>query len=223
MKKRGLLVLACMISAIMLCTGLLTCLAAEDTEPLSAEYVTANETTETATQPTIVSRIWEYCQENETKLLTLAGNAVLFVSSLVIKHFSDKKTKSLAADLKIVKGDAAGTALAQTSVVGAMNGLIEGYNGMRQSYERYEGAEDDRNRLIGAVMVQNTALLEILATVYVNSKNLPQGVKDLINLKYANCQKALGDDQTLLAIVESVREKIGTATEPITDDMTVEV
>ena len=230
MKKRILLILACMISVVMLCAGSLTCFAAEatDAEIPTDEIVTEesaeveNEATENApvetpapslTEHTLFSRVWEYCVANRTEMLGLAGDAVIFILAIFVKLRNDKRTKHIESDLQIVKGDASGTASSQTSVVSAVNDMIIGYNGMRESYEKYENTETDRNRLVGAVMVQNTALLEILTTVYVNSKNLPQGVKDLINLKYANCQKALGDDKLLCAIVESVREKVGTSME----------
>ena len=43
-------------------------------------------------------------------------------------------------------------------------------------------------------------VLDILATVYANSKNLPQGVKDLVNLKYADVLKTTSDDEKLLSV-----------------------
>ena len=232
MKKRILLILACMISVVMLCASPLTCFAAEASEAETpTEEISVEDTAEveenatedapvvepdietpaaSATEHTLFTRVWEYCVENRTEMLGLAGDAIIFILAIFVKLRNDKRTKHIESDLQIVKGDASGTASAQSSVVEVVNGMIDGYNNMRNSYEKYEHTEDDRNRLVGAVMVQNTALLEILTTVYVNSKNLPQGVKDLINLKYANCQKALGDDEMLRAIVEAVREKVGT-------------
>ncbi len=235
MKKRILLILACMISVIMLCASPLTCFAAEASETETpTEEISAEDTVEieesapedapadapvvetpapSITQHTIFTRVWEYCVTNKTEVLGLAGDAVIFMLAIFVKLRNDKRTKHIESDLKVVKGDASGTAQSQTSVVGAVNHMIDGYNEMRQSYEKYELIEDDRNKLVGAVMVQNTAILEILSTVYLNNKNMPQGVKDLVMLKYANCLKALGDDKLLCAIVESVREKVGTSME----------
>jgi len=79
---------------------------------------------------------------------------------------------------------------------------------MKEAYEKYETVEDDRNRLVAAVMAQNTALLDMLRTVYANSKNLPQGVKDTVMLEYANARKMLSDDEALRAVIDSVHEKI---------------
>ena len=197
---------------LMLCVSPLPCFAEKATEE-SSYTETLPVQTETTDTPTIVSRVWEYVTENKTEMLGLAGDGLILVLCFVMRHVFKKSTKNIAADLSIVKGDAAGTATAQTAVVGAVNHMIDGYNDMRNSYEKYQTVEDDRNKLVGAVMVQNTAILDILLSVYVNSKNLPQGVKDLVTLKYVKCQKALEDDETLLAVVESVREKIGTAKE----------
>lgn len=38
--------------------------------------------------------------------------------------------------------------------------------------------------------------------MYPNSKNLPQGVKDLVNLKYADALKIVGDDNKLIEAAE---------------------
>lgn len=234
MKKRILLILTCMIFVIMLCASPLTCFAeeivSEDTplENVSDEDSDADgELPETEVvpdepQPTLFSRVWEYCSTNKTEMLGLAGDAGIFALAIFVKLRNDKRTKLLLSDMKVVKGDTSGTVRSQDQVVGAVNTMIGGYDEMRTAYEKYESVEDDRNKLVGAVMVQNTAILEILATVYVNNKNLPQGVKDLIVLKYANCQKALGDEKLLLSIVESVREKIGTSTDALEESEVME-
>lgn len=153
----------------------------------------------------LFSRVWEYFNDNTNEVLTVAGNMIIVAFGIFTKLRNDKKTTAISEDVKAVKKSSS----AQTAVVGVVNQMVDGYKGMKESYEKYQTAEDDRNKLIGAVMVQNTALLEILNTVYVNNKNLPQGVKDLVNLKYANCLKALENDEVLSAIVESVREKVG--------------
>lgn len=86
--------------------------------------------------------------------------------------------------------------------------LQEGYAELREAYEKYGETENDRNRVTGAVLAQSAAVLEILQLVYANSGKLPQGVKDLINLKYANTLKTIGNDEKLLAIVAAVRDNI---------------
>lgn len=215
MKKKLALIL-CVILGVM-CAGRVIHLAVNATDitdavtnPLETESVETGPISDGETDfNTIYTRLWEYCNANRTELLGLVGDALIFVLAVFIKIKNDQKTKAITSDLAVVKSDASGTHTSQNSVVGAVNSMIDGYNSMRETYERYEGLEDDRNKLIGAVFVQNTAILEILTTVYANSKNMPQGVKDLVNLKYANCLKALESDESLRAVVDLVRQELG--------------
>ena len=171
---------------------------------------------------TIFTRIWEFVEANKTECVSGAGSLLLLIVNGAVKIANSKANKKLSEQLNIVQEDSRVKNNVLSSIVNAINQMIAGFNivknssddlrrgydEMRTAYEINATKEDDRNRLIGAVMVQNTALLEILASVYVHNKNLPQGVKDLIILKYANAMKALSDDEILCAVVESVREKI---------------
>lgn len=156
----------------------------------------------------IFTRIYEFCMENKSEVISGAGSAVVIIFSAILKSFSKKQSKELKGLIEAVGVDASGTAKNQQSLIDAFNVMAKGYNEMREAYERYEGVEDDRNRLVGACLVTNTALLEILNTVYVHNRNLPQGVKDLIVLQYVNCQKALSDDDMLRQVVESVKANL---------------
>lgn len=183
---------------------------------------------------TIFTRVWEFVEENKTEVISAAGSGIVIVVSAIIKAANSKAVKKLDEQLTTLREDANGKNKVQKSIVDAVNQMISGYNLMKDSNEHlntgyadmkaaYEAnalKEDDRNRLIGAVMVQNTAILEILSSVYVHNKNLPQGVKDLVILKYANTQKALSDDEILCSIVEAVREKINfeTPTEEVPEE-----
>lgn len=186
---------------------------------------------------TIFTRIWEFVEANKTEVVSAAGSGLVLIVSAIVKAANSKESRKLSELLNAIQGDTQGTNKAQSSLIGVVNQMISGYNVMKESndylktgyedmktaYEINATKEDDRNRLIGAVMVQNTALLEILSSVYVHNKNLPQGVKDLIILKYANAMKALSDDEILCAVVESVREKINfQAPSDVTDVSLVE-
>lgn len=216
MKRKLIVILICTLCGV-LCVGNLLSIAASATE-LGGEETAIEETvTEDETQAssgasevvyTFLGRVWEFCEDNSTELLGIAGNVVLAILTILKAKRSKKDIDDVAKDVKAAKGSSASTLSSQDLVVSSVNGMIDGYNQMRLAYDKNEGLEEDRNRLLGAVFVQNTAILETLRTVYVNSKNLPQGVKDIVTLQYANCIKALGDDTVLLSVVEAVREKI---------------
>ncbi len=254
MKKRLFAALACIILVLtMVCTVPVVAFAEEavpgetvSTETESGdELVTEPAESETPAEPsepapegestyhTLFTRIWEYVNANSTEVIGMAGDIAIFILAIFVKLRNDKKTKSIAKDLATVKTETTQTLGGQDSVVEVVNNLIEAYNGLsadyqklKESYDTYGATEGDRNRVVGALVAQNTAILEILTTVYVNSKNLPQGVKDLVNLKYANCLKSLEDDEQLKAIVEAVRSNIGATmttetTEAVTDNAEV--
>ncbi len=162
---------------------------------------------------TIFTRIWQFVNTYRGECATAFSSLVLFIMTLAIKKAQLKAAKKAA---QMHEG--------QNLVTGAVNEMIDGYNGlvagyksMKQSYDQYGLTEDERNRIVGANLAINTAILEILVTVYQNSKNLPQGVKDIVNIKYAKCLQTLDDDAKLKAIFEAVRINIGTISAPTSD------
>lgn len=173
-----------------------------------------------STYNTVFTRIWEFVSTYSGETIYVIGSLALFVLNLMLKRSSSKMSKDTKKKLEDIKGEVKETLGGQNSVVGVVNNMIDGYNGlserydaMKEAYDKYGAMEGERNRVVGAVLASNATILEILTTVYVNSKNLPQGVKDLVNLKYANCLKTLEDDEQLRAIVEAVRNNIGATTE----------
>lgn len=165
---------------------------------------------------TFFTRIREFITTYSGETLSVLGSVILLILNLILKHAGYKSSKDTKKALEAIKGEVDETLGGQNSVVDVVNNMIDGYNSlsekydaMKESYDLYGQTEDERNRVVGAVLATNTAIIEILTTVYVNSKNLPQGVKDIVNLKYANCLKTLDDDKQLKAIVEAVRNNIG--------------
>ena len=164
---------------------------------------------------TIFTRLWEFVEENKTEVVSAIGSGLVLLASAVVKGVNSKENKKLTDALSVIRNDTAGTTKAQGSIIGVINQMITGNNSMTEkfdkmykAYEENQTIENDRNRLLGAMMVEVTAILEMISSVYVHNKNLPQGIKDLCILQYANVQKAISDDTLLCAIVESVREKV---------------
>lgn len=236
MKKRFFAILLCLIAVMTLCIFPMSASAeeasAETVETVETETPVVDEpVVETpapeapedsdgeSTYHTLFTRVWEFVTTYSGEMLSVIGSIVLLILNLILKHSSSKVSKETKKKLEDIKGEVEETLGGQTSVVEVVNNMIDGYNGlsqnynaMKEAYDQYGAMEGERNRVVGAVLATNAAILEILTTVYVNSKNLPQGVKDLVNLKYANCLRTLEDDKQLMAIVEAVRNNIGSAT-----------
>ena len=223
-KKVSLSILACF--AIILCFGVFlgkTNLNSQ-TSVLSVSAETVVETEEnisndqdvsvdnTEENHTFFGRVWEWVVANKTEIISALGNIILVVLFLI--NFINSK-KKLA---KITSGVLT-TSSSQADVVTVVNKLIDGYNKLEDITTKYANTEDEKYKAVAKSIVQTKAILEILITVYANSKNIPQGVKDLINLKYADALKLIENDEQLKQTLdneiekENAEEQSGTQTE----------
>ena len=153
-------------------------------------------------EPTFFGRIWEWVQANVAEILTVVGDIVLVGFLIAQKVKQKKKLADIGADVLTVKDGVTNTETSQRNVVSVTNELIEGYNRFEKALNNFDATEQERHKTMIAVFAQTKAILEIMTTVYANSKNIPQGVKDLVNLKYADVLKLVGDEDKLKEIVE---------------------
>lgn len=178
---------------------------AESISPITEEQI--QEVGETMYK-TLFNRVFEFVEFHKDTIIMVLG--FIGTAFITLRDIHRKKIFDVSFDSKqssILSG-LEGVTSSQNGVVDVINALIVGYEEMKKKYIEYEGVEDDRNRIIGSVMVQNAAILDILSSVYANSSVLPQGVKDLVYLKYARCQTALDDDERLKECVLAVHEII---------------
>ena len=209
----------CIIMALLLCLSV-PCFAAEAEDVNKVPEVSTDTVPEAIPEETeshtIFTRLWEFVNQYKGEVLTLIGDVALIIIALYMKLRNGKGTKEINAALNKIQEETGLSLTNQGNVVDVINNLIDSYNAqaaaymrMREAYEKYGATELDRNRVIGALAAQIATVLDILSTVYVNNKNLPQGVKDLVNIKYANCLKALENDGELASVVKAVRAAIG--------------
>ena len=158
---------------------------------------------ESEENPTFFGRIWEFLEQNYPEVITTIVGVFMFLLTTILPTLVKKSMKKL--DSNVLKSNST-----QTEVVDAVNCLIEGYNTLKKELEDYNKTEDERYKMVGARIVQTQAILDILATVYANSKNLPTGVKDLINLKYAKALKLVENSEELKEIAQSTGAEIVT-------------
>lgn len=208
------------IFSVFLCAAVLAILFSVPMVTYAEEASDEAPAAETA-EPTLFTRVWEYIESSKEVVVSAAGNVVLFACAITTYIRNKRRNNLIIGGVSKLETGTQFIGRQQSSVVDAMNNLIENYNAMADKYERYGSLEGTRDKYAVAMVTQSYAILEILHTVYANSKNIPQGVKDLINLKYANCLKQLSDDKDLLAIADSVRSIIGTEAETTVEDAEV--
>lgn len=158
---------------------------------------------------TLTGQIWDFVVDNKESVITCAGDLLIFSIALAIRRKTVKSTSAIATNVTGIQNATTNINGSQMAVINAVNEMIDGYTRMGETYKMYGGLEGDRDKYVAASLAVNTAVLEILTTVYQNSRNLPQGVKDVVLLKYANCMKTVESDDGLKAVVQSVRAAIG--------------
>lgn len=174
----------------------------DGTEIVQEEQTEPAAPVEPVEEPTFFGRIWEWVTANMAEVLTVLGDIILVACLIVNRVKQKRKLVELGTNIITVKDDVADTVSSQKSVVNVTNELIEGYNKFEKALNNFDATESERYKTLLAAFAQTKAILEILTTVYANSKNIPQGVKDLVNLKYADVLKLVGDEDKLKEIAE---------------------
>lgn len=207
--KRLLAVFLC-ISVLFGCIAVHCSAADTDAEKHGESFGEAGE------DGTLTSRLFEFVSRYKSEVLTVIGDVALIAFAVYAKLKRGKGDKEINAALDRIKQETGLSLTNQGSVVDVINDLIDSYNSqtaeytkLRETYERYGETELDRNKVIGALAAEISTVLDILSAVYVNNRNLPQGIKDLINMKYARCMKMLESDGELASVVAAVRHAVG--------------
>lgn len=152
---------------------------------------------------TLFSRIYEWVTEHKTEIITAVGDVILVIMLIIEKAKSKNSYTAIGSQLLSIGKGVYNTETSQNNVVGVTNELIAGYNKFEQTLNTFDAKEDERQKTAMAAYIQSRAILKILVTVYANSKNVPQGVKDLVNLEYADVLKLVGNEETLKQLVDS--------------------
>ena len=148
-------------------------------------------------------RIIEWVTVHRAEVITVIGNIVVVIYMIAKNIKSKKKLVEIGTNVLSVKDGVANTNTKQGEVVNVTNELIEGYNRFETALNDFGKTEQERFKTMLAAYAETRAILKIMTTVYANSKNIPQGVKDLVNLEYADVLKLVGDEEKLKALMES--------------------
>ena len=185
-------------------------------------FASENGTSDIVEEETIVSRVWEWVVSNKQEIIdkSISGLSLLLVLIFNITY------KNLKSKVLNVATTTSNVELSQKNTITAINSLgenVERYTDV--AHADIEGAvavfkeeiaklnskieeEIARANTIAIVATETTAILEILMSVYPNSKNLPQGVKDIVNLTYANCLKTINSDEKIRNIMDALHNAI---------------
>lgn len=74
-------------------------------------------------------------------------------------------------------------------MIKAANTLIEKYNDFEIYVKELTKTELERSPQFQEMITYSKAVLDILSAVYADNKNIPQAIKDLVQLKYVGALK----------------------------------
>lgn len=143
--------------------------------------------------PTVLSRAEEWFKNNLAEFFSGATLITAFstVVAVVVTWRKNKRLREATdAILANVNLNTSNNTASNIEAIKAINTLIEKYNEVQEYIMQLDEKERLRDAICNEMVTFGKAILEILATVYANNQNLPQGIKDIVSLKYANALKA---------------------------------
>ena len=142
------------------------------------------------TDNTFFGQIYAWCKKNILPLLS-ATNLGTVVAIIVALRKEIKDNKRHKSD---IQAETAANTQSNADVVAAANTLIEKYNDFETYIKELTKTELSRNPQFQEITAYSKAVLEILSAVYANNKNIPQAVKDLVQLKYVGALKDIANE-----------------------------
>ena len=146
---------------------------------------------------TLPSRVVDTVMNNYQTVISLVGYGVLFFVSKRNEKKSKDRNSSQNVLLNSIAQNTTKTSANQSAVTNVFNTVAEGFNSFVESsekltrgYSEMKTSEDANNVRLHCLETKVDTLLEIITSAYSGNKNLPQGVKDIISLKYADCLKS---------------------------------
>lgn len=180
--------------------------AGADETPAEPAPNQGGEDTETHT---FLSRVQEWFEDNLSEFFSGATLVTAFstVAAVIVSWRKNKKLKAATdALLAGVQEKTDSNTEVNGKVIEAINQLIEKYNAVQEYILALDKKELTRDAVCEEMATFGKTILEILATVYANNQNIPQGVKDLVTLKYS---QALRAENNVLALTEPTEDDGG--------------
>lgn len=156
-------------------------------------------TGEAVEEVTFLSRVQSFIEKYRTEILAGAGTIVSTIGIPLVGILLNKKLRK--ASLQTIENTASIYRNTQSNaqMVETLNTMINLYNGIN---EKLNATEFNTQKQKDFAL----ATLKIMQTVYANSKNVPQAIKDLVNISYVGAIK--GDLGALQQATEALNGEV---------------
>ena len=137
---------------------------------------------------TVLTRLLEWWDVNKAEIIAAAG----FIGAAILTFLWNKIKKFLTDIVSKIISLISSTNASTDNI----KSLIKGYNGQTDEISALRGELSETKRKLESANNKLEEVEElighiahILTTVYTNSKALPQGVRDMVNIECAHCMK----------------------------------
>lgn len=134
---------------------------------------------------TVWTRVEEWFSTNFLEFISSLDFAGM-ITCIVMVVFERRGNKRHKQELSDVLTANSSTTAANTA---SNDKVLEATNALIVKQNEHDEKEEKRDAVNEQTMVYERAILEILVAVYANNKNIPQAVKDMVNLKYVTALK----------------------------------
>ena len=134
---------------------------------------------------TFFGQIFAWCRENIVPLLSTVNLGTIFAVIVNLR----KEIKDNKRHKSDIQAETAANTESNAEVIKAANTLIEKYNDFEIYVKELTKTELERSPQFQEMITYSKAVLDILSAVYANNKNIPQAIKDLVQLKYVGALK----------------------------------
>lgn len=149
---------------------------------------------------TVFSRVWEYIDTYSEEIISYAADILV----VIVIAFATKGGKKLTANLANSLSKCA-SENTQASVVNALNSMIQELNTERDENAELKNMITLLKTDLSNVHKETRAIFDAMLSVWGNSKNLPQGIKELLALKYSSCLKS--EEPASMEVIENDERK----------------
>lgn len=178
-----------------------------ETEIIETTEATEETVTETE-EANIFTRLYEAFEDNRTDVFTIASGIILFAFSFIFRKDVSVSSKAIVDGISKVLTKTDLTEVQQNAIVNGLNEMVDGYNDIKlkntivadridefaismteivNSNAALEKKLQDTFSVIMALVdkeiAQNSTVMDVLSSVYVNNDALPKGVRDYVMLK----------------------------------------
>lgn len=207
MKKIKRTIIAVLTFALALMIAFSVSISAEEGETIVSDGdITSSNPEQSAEEDsgvTLFGRVWEAFTSEKSGFLDRSIDIVILVAFAVFAKITSSIKNKVSSDIANLCTNNSENAKTQSEYnkvfVGGINTLADEVKSLAV---KLEGVIQNENTVASLITIDMT-LLEIMTTIYPNAK-LPQGIKDIVAEKYANCLKIVNSDEKLSAIVNAI-------------------